>query len=71
MLFGGCMVNGESWGLGYLGDADTPEWPAAIRTLKAFGSQLVIPGHGRRIDAEQLDNTLALLARQTQGAGKN
>jgi metallo-beta-lactamase class B len=61
ILFGGCMVKGGD-SIGYLGDADTARWPAAIRALQALSPEVVVPGHEGRLDPGQLDRTLELLA---------
>ena len=60
LLFGGCMVKGGD-DLGYLGDADVTTWPAAIRQLLALDLEIVVAGHGKRLDPGQLENTLGLL----------
>lgn len=60
VLFGGCMVrSGDS--LGPLEQADLEQWPRAIAVLKALQPAVVVPGHGVRFDAGQLDHTLQLL----------
>jgi glyoxylase-like metal-dependent hydrolase (beta-lactamase superfamily II) len=61
ILFGGCMVKGGP-SLGNLGDADIARWPESIRVLQAMQPAIVVPGHESRLDAAQLDHTLALLA---------
>lgn len=60
LLFGGCMVrSGDSLGPG--DGADFAQWPSAIARLQSLQPTLVVPGHGARFDAQQLENTLALL----------
>jgi len=60
LLFGGCMVrSGDS--LGPADGADYAQWPSAIARLQSLQPALVVPGHGARFDAQQLDGTLALL----------
>lgn len=61
LLFGGCMVKGGS-SLGYLGDADLENWPAAIKKLQTLEVETVVTGHGDRMDPGVLENTLELLA---------
>lgn len=63
LLFGGCLVKGGR-SLGYLGDADLETWPDAIRQLQELDIELLVPGHGTRLDREQLENTLELLERE-------
>jgi glyoxylase-like metal-dependent hydrolase (beta-lactamase superfamily II) len=60
LLFGGCMVKGGE-SLGYLGDADLTSWPDAIRQLQELDVELLVPGHGTRLDPGQLEHTLELL----------
>jgi glyoxylase-like metal-dependent hydrolase (beta-lactamase superfamily II) len=60
LLFGGCMVrSGDS--LGPAEGADYAQWPSAIARLQSLQPKLVVPGHGARFDAKQLDDTLELL----------
>ena len=66
VLFGGCMVKGGN-SLGFLGDADLASWPQAIDRLKALGAKVVVPGHGDRMDADQLENTQRLLREKNAG----
>ncbi len=54
---------GES--LGYLGDSGLEHWPEAIRKLQQYEVEVVVPGHGERLDPGLLEHTLELLA----GAG--
>lgn len=56
VLFGGCMVKGGD-DLGYLGVADVPAWPAAMRVLEALEPAVVVPGHGPRTDPQMLAHT--------------
>jgi glyoxylase-like metal-dependent hydrolase (beta-lactamase superfamily II) len=42
-------------------DADLNNWPEAIRKLKQFEVEIVVPGHGDRIDPGLIDHTIALL----------
>jgi metallo-beta-lactamase class B len=62
ILFGGCMIlAGDS--VGNMADADMAEWPASIEKLKEFKIDLLIPGHGDRIDPQLIDHTLDVLAK--------
>ena len=67
LLFGGCMVKGGD-DLGNLGDADVPAYPTAIKVLQALEPAVVVPGHGDRIDPEQLAHTLRLLQARPNSA---
>ncbi|MCA9918021.1 MAG: MBL fold metallo-hydrolase [Anaerolineales bacterium] len=61
LLFGSCMVIGWEQ-VGNTADADLNSWPDAVRALSQFDAQLVIPGHGERLDPDLLAHTIALLA---------
>ncbi len=61
VVFGGCMVRAAD-ALGPTDHADVAHWPAAIATLQALQPTHVVPGHVARFDADQLQNTLDLLA---------
>ncbi len=60
VLFGGCMVLGGDQ-IGNISDADLKNWPEAVRKLKQFEAEVVVPGHGDRLDPGLIDHTLALL----------
>lgn len=60
VLFGGCMVIGMDK-IGYTGHADLARWPAAIRALEALPADVVVPGHGPRLDRDLFAHTLRLL----------
>jgi metallo-beta-lactamase class B len=66
VMFGGCMVKGGD-DLGFVGDVDRTSWPDAMRRLIALAPKLVVPGHGSRLDPEQLTRTLDLLQRGAPG----
>jgi len=60
LLFGGCMVlAGDS--VGNTSDADLEAWPISIENLYRFDVDIVVPGHGDRLDPGLLDNTLEVL----------
>jgi metallo-beta-lactamase class B len=62
ILFGGCMIlAGDS--VGNSADADMTEWPASIEKLRQFKINLLIPGHGDRMDPQLIDQTLDVLAK--------
>ncbi len=61
VLFGSCMVLGGDQ-VGNASDADLQNWPDAVRKLKQFDAEIVVPGHGDRLDAGLIDHTLAVLA---------
>ncbi len=57
ILFGGCFIKPQ--GLGNLGDAVIPDWPASADKLIARYSSAaqVVPGHGKIGDASVLEKT--------------
>ena len=64
ILFGGCFVKStEADDLGYLGDANTAQWPASIvKVIHKFPSpRYIIPGHQGWSDLSSLQHTLDLL----------
>jgi metallo-beta-lactamase class B len=62
ILFGGCMIlAGDS--VGNTADADMAEWPKSIEKLRQFKIDLLIPGHGDRMDPQLIDHTLDVLAK--------
>ncbi|HUH96287.1 MAG TPA: MBL fold metallo-hydrolase [Anaerolineales bacterium] len=61
ILFGGCMIlAGDA--VGNTADADLAEWPKSIERLRRFKIDLLIPGHGDRMDPQLIDHTLQVLA---------
>ncbi len=48
LLAGGCLLKARDAGPGYMGEAFTRDWPAAVEALRARYRELtlVIPGHG-------------------------
>jgi glyoxylase-like metal-dependent hydrolase (beta-lactamase superfamily II) len=61
ILFGGCMIlAGEA--VGNTSDADLAAWPESIERLRVFDADLVVPGHGDRMDPGLIDHTLEILA---------
>jgi len=63
VLFGGCMILGGEQ-VGNVSDADLVNWPDAVRSLKQFDVEIVVPGHGDRLDAGLIEHTIALLSSQ-------
>jgi metallo-beta-lactamase class B len=61
VLFGGCMILGGDQ-VGNISDADLQNWPEAVRKLEQFNVEIVVPGHGDRLDTGLIEHTLALLA---------
>jgi metallo-beta-lactamase class B len=61
LLFGSCMVLGGDT-IGNTADADLTNWPEAIRKLEQFDVDVVVPGHGDRLDPGLIQHTLDLLA---------
>lgn len=61
LLFGSCIIlAGDK--VGNTADADMNHWPEAIRQLEQFPVDVVVPGHGDRLDPGLLQHTLDLLA---------
>jgi glyoxylase-like metal-dependent hydrolase (beta-lactamase superfamily II) len=60
VLFGSCMVLGGDQ-IGNTSDADLKNWPEAARKLKQFDAEIVVPGHGDRLDPGLIDHTIDLL----------
>ncbi len=61
ILFGSCMVIGWDQ-VGNTADADLAAWPEAIEKLRSFDANVIVPGHGTRLDPQLLDHTQALLS---------
>ncbi|WP_247232297.1 subclass B1 metallo-beta-lactamase [Telluribacter sp. SYSU D00476] len=64
VLFGGCLIKEVGATKGYLGDANTNEWPATVTRLKQKYPAIkkVIPGHGKPGGTELLDYTISLFS---------
>jgi metallo-beta-lactamase class B len=61
LLFGGCMIlAGDS--VGNDADADLEAWSGSIENLFQFDVEMVVPGHGDRLDPGLLRNTIEVLA---------
>lgn len=60
LLFGGCMIIGWD-GIGNTTDANLAAWPESLRNLEQFEFEILVPGHGERIDPNLLDHTINLL----------
>jgi metallo-beta-lactamase class B len=45
-------------------EADMQQWPIAIRRLKQFPVNVVVPGHGERLDPGLIQHTLDLLEKK-------
>ena len=63
-LFGGCLVKKVGASKGYLGDANTDQWPITVQKVKSKFplTTLVIPGHGKPGGTKLLDYTIALFS---------
>ena len=60
ILFGGCMIIG--WNeVGNTTDADMEAWPDSVRNLSQFDFDVLVPGHGERLDPGLLEHTIDLL----------
>lgn len=62
LLFGSCMILGGE-ALGNTAEADLARWPEAVRLLGGFPLDVVVPGHGERLDPGLIQHTLDLLAK--------
>jgi metallo-beta-lactamase class B len=61
LLFGSCLIlAGEK--PGNTADADLENWPNAVRKLQRFAVEVVVPGHGDRLDPGLVEHTLQVLA---------
>lgn len=62
ILFGGCLIKEINADKGYLGDANTNDWPATVGKIKKRFPKLavVIPGHGKTGGEDLLDYTIRL-----------
>ena len=60
LLFGGCLVLGRDK-IGNSADADLVNWAESVRTLDQYDVDIVIPGHGDRLDPGLVEHTIALL----------
>jgi metallo-beta-lactamase class B len=60
ILFGGCMIlAGDA--VGNTSDADLAAWPVSVTKLSQFDFELLIPGHGDRMDPGLVEHTVQLL----------
>jgi metallo-beta-lactamase class B len=60
LLFGGCMIIGWD-AVGNTADADLEAWPESVRNLSQFDFDILVPGHGDRLDPGSVEHTLKLL----------
>jgi metallo-beta-lactamase class B len=61
ILFGTCMILG--WDdVGNTSDSDLEAWPESVRDLAQFDFDVLVPGHGDRLDPGLLAHTIDLLA---------
>jgi glyoxylase-like metal-dependent hydrolase (beta-lactamase superfamily II) len=60
ILFGGCAIIGWDQ-IGNIADVDLSAWPTSASHLERFDFDVLIPGHGERLDPTLLSLTLALL----------
>jgi len=61
ILFGSCMILAGPRP-GNTADADLAQWPEAVRRLRRFSADIVVPGHGDRLDPGLIQHTLDALA---------
>ncbi len=61
ILFGSCMILcGDR--PGNTADADLRSWAKAVQKLRRFQAEVIVPGHGDRLDPGLIQHTLDLLA---------
>jgi hypothetical protein len=60
LLFGSCMILAGDRP-GNTADADLRRWPEAVRRLAQFPVDVVVPGHGDRLDPGLIQHTLDVL----------
>jgi len=60
ILFGGCMIIGMDR-VGNTSDANLAAWPESVRDLSRFDFDILVPGHGDRLDPGLLEHTIDLL----------
>ncbi|MBN1230324.1 MAG: MBL fold metallo-hydrolase [Anaerolineales bacterium] len=61
LLFGGCMVIGWD-SIGNTTDANMDQWPDSLAQLYQYEVDMIVPGHGDRLDTGLLDNTARILS---------
>jgi glyoxylase-like metal-dependent hydrolase (beta-lactamase superfamily II) len=62
ILFGTCAIIGGDK-VGNTSDADLEAWPESLRDLDRFDFDVLVPGHGDRLDPGLLKHTIDLLTR--------
>jgi metallo-beta-lactamase class B len=62
LLFGSCLILAGDRP-GNTAEADLKEWPASIRRLEQFPADVVVPGHGERLDPGLIRHTIEVLQR--------
>ncbi|MBN1877765.1 MAG: MBL fold metallo-hydrolase [Anaerolineae bacterium] len=63
LLFGGCMIIGGDT-VGNTADADMAAWSESVRALTRFDVDVVVPGHGERLDPQLIEHTVGVISRQ-------
>src|SRR2546421_2003909 len=61
LLYGGDLIRAARAGVGFRGDANLAQWPAAVRSLAALSFEKVVPGHGKAGGRELLEHTLRVV----------
>lgn len=63
LLFGSCMIlAGDK--PGNTAEADIEQWTASVRKLESFPADIVVPGHGERLDPGLIRHTVDLLTKR-------
>ena len=60
LLFGSCMILAGNTP-GNIAEADMKQWPESVRKLEQFPVDVVVPGHGERLDPALIQHTIDLL----------
>jgi metallo-beta-lactamase class B len=63
LLFGSCMILAGDRP-GNTAEADLQQWPVSIRRLEQFPVDVVVPGHGERLDPGLIQHSLDLIEKK-------
>jgi hypothetical protein len=69
LLFGSCMILAGDQP-GNTADADLTQWPESVSQLQRFPVDVVVPGHGDRLDAGLVQHTLDVLVAHAGRSGE-
>ena len=60
LLFGGCFIIGGER-IGNTADANLDKWADSLRHIEQYDFDMVVPGHGDRLDPGLIEHTISLL----------